>query len=302
MEYQKFKEEIRKRVQEKLGAGTEISFRDLERNNGIKEEGLEVREKGSTAAPVLHLDELYENYCKSGSMENAVSRALKLLEEKPPADIGEVPKTWEAAKGKIRAELVYYDWNRETLKSIPHRKFLNLAVAYRVELPEMGGFHAGIRINSSLMELWGATEDELYRTAMENLENEPYSIKPIVELLGGMAGIPTGAVRELPEEVTKQHVLANEGCRYGAAGMLRQDLMEGFAEQSGGSFYILPSSIHDLILLPDDDSVSAECLKEMVKEVNKSTVAREEWLSEDVYYYDCKEKKVTISIVGKRSN
>lgn len=235
-------------------------------------------------------------------MENAVSRALKLLEEMPPADIGAVPKTWEAARGKIRAELVHYDWNRKTLKSIPHRKFLNLAVAYRVELPEMGGFHAGIRINSSLMELWGATEDELYRTAMENLENEPYSIKPIVELLGGMAGIPTGAVRELPEEVTKQHVLANEGCRYGAAGMLRQDLMEGFAEQSGDSFYILPSSIHDLILLPDDDSVSAECLKEMVKEVNKSTVAREEWLSEDVYYYDCEEKKVTISIVGKRSN
>lgn len=295
MEYEKFKEEIRKRVQEKLGEGTEISFRDLERNNGIKEEGMEVREKGSTAAPVLHLDELYEICCKSGSMESAVSRALKLLEEKPPADIGAVPKTWEAAKGRIRAELVHYDWNRKTLKSIPHRKFLNLAVAYRVELPEMGGFHAGIRINSRLMELWGAMEEQLHRAAMENLENEPYSIKPIVELLGGMAGIPAGAMRELPEEVTKQHVLANEGCRYGAAGMLRKDLMEGFAEQAGGSFYILPSSIHDLILLPDDGSVNAECLKEMVQEVNKSVVTREEWLSEDVYYYDCEERKVKMA-------
>ena len=295
MEYEKFKEEIRKRVQEKLGAGTEISFRGLERNNGIKEEGMEVWEKGSTAAPVLHLEELYEDCCESGSMENAVGRALKLLEEKPPVDIGEVPKTWEAAWGRIRAELVHYDWNRESLKSIPHRKFLNLAVAYRVELPEMGGFHARIRINSSLMELWGVTEERLYREAMESLKNEPYIIQPIVELLGGMAGIPTGEMPKLPEEMPKQHILTTESCRYGAAGMLRKDLMEGFTGQAGGSFYILPSSIHELILLPDTADICAEELKKMVKEVNESAVAREEWLSEDVYYYDCKEKKIRIA-------
>lgn len=68
----------------------------------------------------------------------------------------------------------------------------------------------------------------------------------------------------------------------------------------GGNFYILPSSIHDLILLPDDGSVNAECLKEMVQEVNKSVVVQEEWLSENVYYYDCKEKKVRISNTEKK--
>ncbi len=295
MEYEKFKEEIRERMQERLGAGTEVSFHDLQRNNGAETDGLEVREESAAAAPVFHLDELYGNYCKSGSMEETVGRALKTLEEKPPVDIGAVPKTWEAAKGRIRAGLVHYGWNREALKGIPHRKFLNLAVTYRVELPESEGFQAGIRINRSLMELWGAMEEQLYMEAMENLEKEPYNIQPIAKLLGGMAGIPAEAMRELPEEVTKQHVLSNESCRYGAAGMLRQDLMERFAEQAGGNFYILPSSIHDLILLPDDGSVSAEYLKEMVQEVNKSVVAREEWLSEDVYYYKCGEKKVRIA-------
>ncbi len=300
MEYEKFKEEIRERMQERLGAGTEVSFRSLGRNNGAETEGLEVREEGIAAAPVLHLDDLYGNYCRNGSMEETVSSALKMLKEKPTVDIGAVPGTWEAAKGRIRAGLVHYGWNREALKGIPHRKFLNLAVTYRVELPESEGFQAGIRINKSLMELWGATEEQLYMEAMENLEKESYNIQPIAELLGGMAGIPTGAMREFPEEVTKQHVLSNESCRYGAAGMLRKDLMERFAEQAGGNFYILPSSIHDLILLPDDGSVSAECLKEMVREVNKSVVAREEWLSEDVYYYDCEEKKVRISNTGKK--
>lgn len=295
MEYQEFKEEIRERMQERLGAGTEVSFRTLGRNNGAETDGLEVREEGIAAAPILHLDELYGNYCGNGSMEETVSRALKMLEGKPLVDIGAVPKTWEAAKGRIRAELVHYGWNRKALKGIPHRKFLNLAVTYRLELPESGGFQAGIRINRSLIELWGATEGELYMEAMENLEKEPYNIQPIAKLLGGMAGIPAEAVRELPEEMTKQYVLSNESCRYGAAGMLHQDLMARFAEQAGGNFYILPSSVHDLILLPDDGSVNVECLKEMVQEVNKSVVAREEWLSEDVYYYECGEKKVSIA-------
>lgn len=292
MEYEKFKEEIRERVQEKLEPGTEVSFHGLERNNGVETEGLEVREQGTAAAPVLHLDELYENYCKSGSMENAVSRALKLLEEKPAVSVEAVPKTWEAARGRIRAELVHYDWNRKTLKGIPHRKFLNLAVTYRVELPEMGGFHAGIRVKNSLMELWGATEDELYRTAMENLENERYHIQSMTELLSGMIG----TALELPEDAPKQYVLTNESCRYGAAGMLREDILESFAEQAGGNFYILPSSVHELILVPEIPTISAEGLKEMVKEVNEGEVVREEWLSGNVYYYDVEKRGVRMAI------
>lgn len=93
MEYEKFKEEIRERMQERLGAGTEVSFRSLKRNNGAETEGLEVREESVAAAPVLHLDELYDNYCGNGSMEETVSSALKTLEEKPPVDAGEIPKT-----------------------------------------------------------------------------------------------------------------------------------------------------------------------------------------------------------------
>lgn len=291
MEYKKFKEEIRERMQEELGEGTEISFHDIERNNGIMEEGLEVREKGSAAAPVLHLKELYGGCCGNGGMGEAVSSALKMLEEKPAAPIDTIPKTWEAARAGIRAVLVHYGWNRETLAVIPHRKFLNLAVTYRVELPPSGGFQAGIRINRSLMELWGATEEEMYRAAMENLGNEPYSIQTMAELLGGVIG----TAPEFPEDAPEQYVLTNVGGCYGAAGMLRGDILESFAGQAGGNFYILPSSIHELVLVPETPTINAECLKEMVKEVNGAAVAREEWLSEDVYYYDREKREVMIA-------
>lgn len=136
----------------------------------------------------------------------------------------------------------------------------------------------------------GATEDELYRAAMENLKNECYHIQSMTDLLSGMIG----TALELPEDVPKQYVLTNESCRYGAAGMLREDILESFAEQAGGNFYILPSSVHELILVPEIPTISAKGLKEMVKEVNEGTVVREEWLSENVYYYDCVTREVKI--------
>ena len=299
MEYGTFKEEFRKRLQEELGEEAEVSFQSLERNNGRKEEGMEVRRKGCTIAPVLHLDKLYQDYQESGSLQGAVGWALKLLEEKPPVNAVAVPKTWSAARGNIRPELVNYGWNRERLGHVPHRKFLDLAVTYRFEFPGIRDFQTRIRITDSLMEVWGAKEEELYQEAMKGLGNERFHIQPIAELMGGLSGKPSGEESEHSEDMKQPYVLTNSVFGYGAAGMLRQDLMEEFAKQAGGSFYILPSSIHDLILLPDEPSVNVECLKEMVKEVNKSEVAREEWLSEDVYYYDNEEKKVRMSIGDK---
>lgn len=294
MEYQKFKESIRDRLQEELGEGKEVSFHDLRRNNGVKIEGLEVRDRAYMAAPILHLDELYEGCRRSGRIEDAVSMAIRKLEERAAAPMGAVPTTWEEARGGIRARLVHYGWNREALKGIPHRKFLNLAVTYYAKLPESGGFQTEIRIDTGLMGLWEATEGMLHQAAMENMEQEPYHIQPLAELVGRMTGIPAGEMPEISEGMGGQYALTNESGHYGAAGMLRQGLMEGFARQAGGSFYILPSSVHDLILMPDTPGICAEELKRMVKEVNESTVAWEEWLSEDVYYYDCKEKKVRI--------
>ncbi len=302
MEYKTFKEEFKQRIEKELGGGITASFLDVEKNNQERYEGLEIKDENNPVLPILRLEELYEGYKGSGSMEQMVSVALGELGRYSEVSVDMVPKTWEEARGRLRSELVHYGWNLESLKNIPHRRFLDFAVAYRVELPVQGEFVGGIRVNSVLMGLWGITERELYETAMENLKNEDYRIQPMSELLGSIFGIMPGMLGgifgitpELMEDMPKQYVLTNEGNRYGAAGLLRKDILESFAEQSGGNFYILPSSIHELILLPEDFTVNAECLKEMVKEVNQEAVIREEWLSESVYYYDFKEGTLRVA-------
>ncbi len=290
MEYKQFKEKLRREVQREVGAGAEVFFQKIKRNNQVRQEGMVVREKGDGISSILPVFELYGKYQESKSMRQAVTAVLKMLEEKPKILEKSLPKTWAEARGKIHAELVYYEWNKDALENVPYQRFLNFAVVYRMEVPMLEECEAGMRVNYHLMEMWGITKEQLHKTAMENLENETYQIRLISKVLGELMG----TVSEMPEDTTGEYVLSNARCRYGAVGMLRKDILQGFSERIGGNFYILPSSVHELILVPEIFPICTEYLKEMVGEVNESAVVREEWLSEDVYYYDCEKHEVKI--------
>ncbi len=290
MEYKQFKEKLRREVQREVGAGAEVFFQKIKRNNQVRQEGMVVREKGDGISSILPVFELYGKYKESKSMRQAVTAALKMLEEKPKILEKSLPKIWAEARGKIHAELIYYEWNKDALENVPYQRFLNFAVVYRMEVPMLEECEAGMRVNYHLMEMWGITKEQLHKTAMENLENETYQIRLISKVLGELMG----TVLEMPEDTTGEYVLSNARCRYGAVGMLRKDILQGFSERIGGNFYILPSSVHELILVPEIFPICTEYLKEMVGEVNESAVVREEWLSEDVYYYDCEKHEVKI--------
>ncbi len=90
--------------------------------------------------------------------------------------------------------------------------------------------------------------------------------------------------------------MSNAGKRYGAAGLLRAGLLGEFVGRIGEGFYILPSSIHELILLPCSiASLEVGELRKMVREINEAEVIREEWLSENVYYYGREKKEIRIA-------
>lgn len=290
MDYKEFKEELKAEMEEELGNEKEVTFYDMEKNNHVRREGMAVREKGSSVSAILSLEALHQEYLKSGSMEQAVKEALGMLEKKPEITVGGVPERWEDAKERLHMELVHYEWNRKRLEEIPHRRFLDLAETYWLDLSDREGYSARVPVKQECLLLWGITEEELQEAAMENLKKENYTIQSMAEILAPYLGKEL----ELPETPVEEYVLTNTGGRYGAAGLLREDMLKAFSKCTGGSFYILPSSLHEVILLPDSPQICAKELKQMVREVNGGQVAREEWLSESVYYYDCEMREVRI--------
>jgi len=89
-------------------------------------------------------------------------------------------------------------------------------------------------------------------------------------------------------------VLTNDGRLHGAACMLYPDLLDRIGEKKQDGFYIIPSSIHEVLILDKTGMGTLEEMKGMIREVNAQHVAAEEILSDNLYFYDQQAKTIKI--------
>lgn len=129
------------------------------------------------------------------------------------------------------------------------------------------------------------TAKELMRAAMDNLSKRKYVLQPLNEMLG---------LPENPEE-TKLLVATNLSGEYGAGEVLNPKLQKEASEKLGGDFFILPSSIHECILVSTDCGLSVTDLNNMVHDINQSEVKPAERLSDSVYKYDFARKTIEMA-------
>lgn len=214
--------------------------------------------------------------------QKTVQQFLDTLAAHEQIKVIKLPENWEGIKGRIQTRLVNYGWNRGLLGQVPHRRFLDLAAVAFLDVSGSDHCQVSLSVRYGFLQEWGITEEGLWAAAWENLEKEPYWIRPmgsLVEELGGEKPVQ-------PEGMPEEYILGNRKLRFGAAGLLRKDLLEGFAREIGGGFYILPSSVHELLLLPGSYLASVKELEGTVREINWTKVEPSEWLSVNVYYYD----------------
>lgn len=280
LEYDKFIDELREKVQDAVGTEGKVVFTTISKNNGTVKEGLSIETKMANKIPVIGIRDIYERYRTGSSMEECAAYCRKAMDQRENINISELWGTWEKQKQQIRPCLVNREWNQERLKEIPHFLYGDLAVKFRVEYKISNELKAGYDVTYDMLRHWGISKNQLVETVMQNLRQEKYTIRDLQEVLGEQFGLPV-------EEERKGafYLLTNDDQIYGAAGMLRTDLLEHFAEEKGCDFYILPSSVHELLLIVDSGEITREELEEMVRSVNRMCVAKEERLSDRVYYF-----------------
>ena len=204
-------------------------------------------------------------------------------------------KNWEDVRGKIDVTVINKAWNADAMSGIPHREFLDLVLYCRVIIDRNENGVASTIVRSHMLREWGISEEELWEAAFSNLKTEEFDIKDVNEVLGfifregGLSG-----TLDKNEFEPVMYVLTNKYQNRGAVGMLRTDLLEKFAEQGGCDLYILPSSIHEVLLLKDDEMPVDE-LRKMVRSVNRGVVDEMDRLSDEVYYYRRGSGKVEIA-------
>ena len=185
--------------------------------------------------------------------------------------------------------------NKELLSEIPFRHYLDLALIYCVAV-DNDGLHGTVTIHNSHLEAWGLDEEELYLEALkntpENYKPALNSLKSVVGAVFGLEGAESGEA--LRDDFESLYVASNETSCNGAAVILYPGFLKVISETVGSDLYLLPSSIHEFILVPACSNVSPDDLSDMVKNVNFTVVSPEEILSDSVYFYNRSTDKVSI--------
>ena len=200
---------------------------------------------------------------------------------------------WEQVKPYVRIRLVRMEGNEEYLKDRPYKKVLDLAIIFVVLLNEKEGEIAA-QVSWTQTETWGIDAEELYRTAMDNLRKEEFSITDMTSLF------PAELVEVMPMGIDV-YIFSTKNRIQGARAMLRMDMLKTFANEKGCNLFILPSSVHEVLLVCDEKGICVEGLKAMVSSVNSDpdAIEVEEVLSDSVYYYDRGKGRVRIAEEGR---
>ena len=264
-------------------SAAEITFKDIRKNN-VQKTGIMVTLPDRIAVPVVYIDGLYDEYIQGKDMEDIFKEIAEEIERgyrEAPAYNGLNIKDY---RNNVYMCLVNKRNNREMLSNIPHRTVNDLAVIYRINLPEINGNKASAVVTYDLMETLGYenTEQLEKQAAIYMKENDPPVVKTMREML---YEIEPELAEMLPEDEEMQmYVITNSSKTNGAVSVLDKETMDRVAGLIGPEIIILPSSIHEVIAVSGND-IKARDAAAMVKSINDTQVEPEERLSDNIYRY-----------------
>ena len=203
--------------------------------------------------------------------------------------IGNRSISYEQAKEMLFPELIPQKGNEAMLSTVPHEKVEDMAVVFRLDLHSESGMMMSTRVNQAILDGFGVTADQIKQDALENAPHtHPASLRSMQEVLGEMmGGFPVPGPD--PGQPTL-YVATMESMNRGAGVLAYPGFLDEAAEKLGGSFFILPSSIHELLFLQDNGTMDRHELTAMVRSINAAEVSPEDQLSDNVYHYDGKDR------------
>lgn len=298
MNYQEFKQQIVSGLKKQLGSDVTIAVQDIIKNNDTHLDGLTILSPKYNLSPTIYLDYYYRQYELGRPFDAVLSDILATYRENCPGGHIDISffTNYDKVKSRIILKLVNYERNRTLLSTVPHYRFLDLAIVFHCLLNSGSYGNATILIHNHHLPYWNITKDDLYALAMQNTPRlMRYDLRNMTEVLHGLFPKEEAfSLNEGADALCPMYVLSNQQKLYGSSCILYDDLLPSFASRLGCDFYILPSSVHEVLLIPADDRISGMELSAMVKDVNSSQLSREEVLSDHVYYFSRENGQITM--------
>ena len=273
------------------------SINHVVKNNSVELDGICLHRAGDTLSPTVYLNHFYEEYLEGRPLHSILSEiAATLSSEVPELEVNtSLYDNYDAIRHQIIFRLVNYERNEELLTSCPYLPFCDLAITFRWLVHSDSSGIASALITNKEMELWNITLEELYQTASINTRRLfPATIQPIQQLLSEYLDKDAN-IQELLDQTPDElqlFILSNEPRINGSTSMIYDGILADFAKKIKKDLYILPSSIHEVLLMPATKEIEEQALLNLVRDANRTVVGLPDILSDSIYRFDSKHNRI----------
>ena len=291
--FDSFKEKLEASVREELnrqGITADVQFPHVSKLDRSYD-GITIIPGNEKAGPVFDLEGIYRSYLESGQLP--VESMIDLAKNgRHLGQVSEKLENYENIKDSLMLRLSPLEGKREFLDTVVHREFLDLAVTIHIVIGDMEDGMSTI-FSKNMLERYGITADQLFSDAVSSsMKLAPAKTMGMMEAISGVFGMDASLSEPSGPETL---VITTDSGIHGAAAILYPHVLEQAAERLGENFFILPSSRHEVILMPESMAPpSVRVLESLVKEVNETQVAPEDRLSDKVYHYDDRSQKLEL--------
>lgn len=297
MSIKEFAEEIKVVLEKKTGRKVRIN--EVMKNNGVVLHGISIIEPDINITPTIYMEPFFNDFEKGRRLEEISENIWEIYHRNKIA--GALNMNWfkdfEQVRGSVAYKLVNAEANKELLEQVPYEKVLDLAKVYYVSVNTEEFGSGTVLVHNKHLELWEITAEQLKEIAEDNTPKLfPAETVWMGDILKGYCN---------DEEITKEledmkkccpmYVMSNAQKVLGAATMYYPDTVKSFAEELEKDVLIIPSSTHEIIMMPMSADADIVQLREMVHEVNRTQVPDEEILSDSVYIYSRETDSISIA-------
>ncbi len=291
MKYEDFKEYFtNEMIARMVGTGISVDLQQVTKVNQTLE-ALSFRFAGENTSALLYLNDVYEQHEKNGeSVANLAEDASKMMFQRM-REIPRLPRIdHDFIEENLYLTVINADMNREYLSDIPHGVIGDMAVVPRVKVSEEASFV----VKNDMLTPYGFNKEGILEAAHANMNQMEFTCRDLSSVLFGY-GVPMDMPSSPSESI---YVLTNPSGIDGAAAILSDKAMQEARNMIGEDFLILPSSRHEVLLVPRSMDMSVRELAEMVREVNRTAVDEKDLLSDHVYRYNSRSGAIKMLEAG----
>jgi hypothetical protein len=312
MVYEQFQKTVKESLEERLGSGYSLTLQNVTKNNGLTLDGICISKSQEHTAPTIYLQTFYDTYKKGKPFPLVLDEIMELYQTHhlPDDDFIEELHSEIPLTDRIIFRLINESANRTLLLDLPHISFpdLDLSLIFCLSLNKRDDQLLTALIHNSHQKLWNLSTEDLYQSAKSNTPHLfPAQISSLMDVIKEIARKASDI--EIKEEdwagffapsplSPPMYVLTNSYGTHGAACMFYENILKDFAESMEGDLIILPSSIHEVLLIPYSNHISYDELAETVFSINQEEVAQEDRLSNHIYHYSRSQDRLSIAFTS----